>query len=68
MLRRTAGPPPIVYLSDGTPWEETMTVTLQCLDCGFQFTVTLPRPEASGAVAESISCGHCRCRRWAPAA
>jgi DNA-directed RNA polymerase subunit RPC12/RpoP len=45
-----------------------MTVTLQCLDCGFQFTVTLPRPEESGAVAESISCGHCRCRRWAPAA
>jgi hypothetical protein len=45
-----------------------MTVTLQCLDCGFQFTVTLPRTEAPGAPTESISCGHCGCRRWASAA
>jgi hypothetical protein len=45
-----------------------MTVTLQCLDCGFQLTVTLPRAEAPGAPTESISCGHCGCRRWASAA
>ena len=45
-----------------------MTVVLQCLDCGFQFTLTLPRPEAPPAIPESISCGHCGCRRWATAA
>jgi DNA-directed RNA polymerase subunit RPC12/RpoP len=44
-----------------------MTITMQCLDCGFQFTMTLPRPEIPPA-AESISCGHCGCRRWASAA
>jgi DNA-directed RNA polymerase subunit RPC12/RpoP len=45
-----------------------MTVTLQCLDCGFQFTMTLARPEAPLAATESMSCGHCGCRRWATAA
>jgi hypothetical protein len=44
-----------------------MSVTLQCLECGFQITVTLPKPEEAWAIAESISCGHCRCRRWVPA-
>jgi hypothetical protein len=44
-----------------------MTVTLQCLECGFQFTVTVPLPDTAGTLAESISCGHCRCRRWAAA-
>jgi len=44
-----------------------MTITLHCLDYGFRFTLTLPRPESAESVAGSLSCGPCGCRRWAAA-
>lgn len=46
-----------------------MTLTLHCLDCGFQFTLTVARPLPIPAepIAGTISCGHCGCRRWAAA-
>lgn len=44
-----------------------MTITLRCLDCGFRISLTLADRERVDAVAESLSCGHCRCRRWAAA-
>jgi hypothetical protein len=44
-----------------------MTITLRCLDCGFCISLTLAQRERIDAVAESLSCGQCRCRRWAPA-
>jgi hypothetical protein len=44
-----------------------MTITLHCLDCGFRFSLTLPRPESAESVVSSLSCGQCRCRRWAAA-
>jgi hypothetical protein len=44
-----------------------MTLTLHCLDCGFQFTVTVAPSVPAESIAGSISCGHCRCRRWAAA-
>ncbi len=43
-----------------------MTITLYCLDCGFRFSLTL----ATGAIPDDagwLSCGQCRCRRWAAA-
>lgn len=40
-----------------------MTITLHCLDCGFRISVTLA--PNTGADEVSLSCGQCRCRRWA---
>ena len=42
-----------------------MTIVLHCLDCGFRFSVTVGQPEDRGAVAGSLSCGQCGCKRWA---
>jgi hypothetical protein len=44
-----------------------MTITLYCLDCGFRVSLTLAEREQTAAVAGSLSCGQCRCRRWAAA-
>lgn len=44
-----------------------MTITLHCKDCGFSLSVTVPTHEAAGTVADSLSCGHCRSRRWVAA-
>lgn len=44
-----------------------MTITLHCLDCGFQFPLTIGQREQAAAVAESLSCGQCGCRRWTAA-
>jgi hypothetical protein len=41
-----------------------MTITLHCIDCGFRLSVTLPPHESAAALAETLSCGHCRSRRW----
>jgi hypothetical protein len=41
-----------------------MRITLHCLDCGFHFSVTMPAREGVEAVAGSLSCGQCGCRRW----
>jgi hypothetical protein len=42
-----------------------MTITLHCLDCGFRLSVTLPAHAPAGEPASALSCGQCRCRRWA---
>lgn len=44
-----------------------MTIMLSCLDCGFRFSLTLPQREPTEALTGSLSCGQCRCRRWAAA-
>ena len=44
-----------------------MTITLYCLGCGFRISLTLAEREPMELVAGSLSCGHCRCRRWAAA-
>jgi hypothetical protein len=44
-----------------------MTIVLHCLDCGFRLSVTFSQPDAAGAVAGTLSCGQCGCRRWAAA-
>jgi hypothetical protein len=44
-----------------------MIITLHCLDCGFRFSLTLATGAAPDDVAGSLSCGQCRCRRWAAA-
>lgn len=41
-----------------------MTITLHCLDCGFRLSVTVAGVESPEAVADTLSCGQCRCRRW----
>lgn len=47
--------------------ERRMTITLHCLDCGFRFSLTLAAGAPTDDVAGSLSCGQCRCRRWAAA-
>lgn len=44
-----------------------MTITLRCLDCGFRLCLTLARSEATDILTDALSCGQCRCRRWAAA-
>jgi hypothetical protein len=44
-----------------------MTITLYCLDCGFRLSLTLTEREPTELVTGSLSCGHCRSRRWAAA-
>jgi DNA-directed RNA polymerase subunit RPC12/RpoP len=41
-----------------------MTITLHCMDCGFRFSVTVPRSDASDLRTGALSCGQCGCRRW----
>ena len=47
--------------------ERPMIITLHCLDCGFRFSLTLTTGATPDDVAGSLSCGQCRCRRWAAA-
>jgi len=44
-----------------------MTIMLSCLDCGFRFSLTLAQREPAETLTGSLSCGQCRCRRWAAA-
>ena len=51
----------------GRQQERPMTITLHCLDCGFRLSLTLATGATPDDVAGSLSCGQCRCRRWATA-
>jgi len=51
----------------GANRSDRMTITLHCLDCGFRFSLTLATGATPDDVAGSLSCGQCRCRRWAAA-
>jgi hypothetical protein len=65
VLARTAGQGTGAYSAGGTYRRDGMTITLHCLDCGFRFSLTLAQRDLAGAVAASLSCGQCGCRRWA---
>lgn len=67
VARRTASSRCEAYSGPWPTGERRLTITLHCLDCGFRFSLTLAAGAPTDDVAGSLSCGQCRCRRWAAA-
>jgi hypothetical protein len=64
VVGRTAGGHPPPYSPSRMLSEAKMLITLHCLDCGFRFSITVPPQSDRAAMAASLSCGQCGCRRW----